>query len=309
MIKKGSLVISCAVPSIITNSAAKQRISGLFRVPAKQSNKAWKQTWQDAGKLSHSIVQQLLKENSKVSALHVVDCLMKTNNTDYFDISSTFNSNFNGNMILSGTGALTLSKGTTAQRPTAVSGMIRYNTTNSRPEYYNGTDWGIVADGSLFVAHKTSNQEPSSDTKLTYETATINRGNNYNTSNARYTAPVTGAYAFGWKGWFNINRAEVGKLDYHDHGSPGAPNFHGYYSVNAEPSITHYKLFNDPSRIVDNVNKNNRLVISEVGHPHAMGDWDWSGPRITIAYDIVPFKRLVEQGIDKKTHWMKFKQL
>jgi 2-succinyl-5-enolpyruvyl-6-hydroxy-3-cyclohexene-1-carboxylate synthase len=77
LIKKGSLVISCAVPSIITNSAAKQRISGLFRVPAKQSNKAWKQTWQDAGKSSHSIVQQLLKENSKVSALHVVDCLMK----------------------------------------------------------------------------------------------------------------------------------------------------------------------------------------------------------------------------------------
>ena len=77
LIKKGSLVISCAVPSIITNSAAKQRISGLFRIPAKQSNKAWKKTWQDAGKLSHSIVQQLLKENSKISALHVVDCLMK----------------------------------------------------------------------------------------------------------------------------------------------------------------------------------------------------------------------------------------
>jgi 2-succinyl-5-enolpyruvyl-6-hydroxy-3-cyclohexene-1-carboxylate synthase len=77
LIKKGNLVISCAVPSIITNSAAKQRISGLFRIPAKQSNKAWKQTWQDAGKLSHSIVQQLLKENSKMSALHVVDCLMK----------------------------------------------------------------------------------------------------------------------------------------------------------------------------------------------------------------------------------------
>ena len=77
LIKKGNLVISCAVPSIITNSAAKQRISGLFRIPAKQSNKAWKQTWQEAGKLSHSIVQQLLKENSKMSALHVVDCLMK----------------------------------------------------------------------------------------------------------------------------------------------------------------------------------------------------------------------------------------
>jgi len=77
LVKKGNLVISCAVPSIITNSAAKQRISGLFRIPAKQANKAWKQAWQEAGKLSHSIVQQLLKENSKISALHVVDCLMK----------------------------------------------------------------------------------------------------------------------------------------------------------------------------------------------------------------------------------------
>ena len=77
LVKRGNLVISCAVPSIITNSAAKQRISGLFRIPAKQANKAWKQTWQEAGKLSHSIVQQLLKENSKISALHVVDCLMK----------------------------------------------------------------------------------------------------------------------------------------------------------------------------------------------------------------------------------------
>lgn len=106
------------------------------------------------------------------------------------------------------------------------------------------------------------------------------------------------------QGWFNINRAEVGKLDYHDHGSPGAPNFHGYYCVNAEPSITHYKLFNDPSRIVDNVNKNNRLIVSEVGHPHAMGDWDWSGPRITIAYDVQPLDVLISAGNTiPEQHW------
>lgn len=106
------------------------------------------------------------------------------------------------------------------------------------------------------------------------------------------------------QGWFNINRAEVGKLDYHDHGTPGAPNFHGYYCVNAEPSVTHYKLFNDPSRIVDNVNKNNRMIVSEVGHPHAMGDWDWSGPRITIAYDIQPLNVLIAAGKTiPEQHW------
>jgi hypothetical protein len=106
------------------------------------------------------------------------------------------------------------------------------------------------------------------------------------------------------QGWFNINRAEVGKLDWHDHGSPGAPNFHGYYCVSAEPSITHYKLFNDPLRVVDNINKNNRLVVSEVGHPHAMGDWDWSGPRITIAYDIQPLSVLLAAGKSiPEQHW------
>lgn len=106
------------------------------------------------------------------------------------------------------------------------------------------------------------------------------------------------------QGWFNINKAEVGKLNWHDHGGPSAPHFHGYYCVNAEPSTTHYKLFNDDSRIVDNINKNNRLIVSEMGHPHAMGDWDWSGSRITIAYDIEPLKYLVTNDATIEQHWI-----
>jgi hypothetical protein len=38
------------------------------------------------------------------------------------------------------------------------------------------------------------------------------------------------------QGWFNITHSGKGKLDWHDHGPNGAPNFHGYYSVSAEPS-------------------------------------------------------------------------
>jgi hypothetical protein len=45
------------------------------------------------------------------------------------------------------------------------------------------------------------------------------------------------------QGWFNINYNHTGKLDWHDHGGPYAPYFHGYYSVNAEPSITYYNVF------------------------------------------------------------------
>ena len=39
------------------------------------------------------------------------------------------------------TGALTLPLGTTAQRPTAATGMIRYNSTETELEMYNGTEW------------------------------------------------------------------------------------------------------------------------------------------------------------------------
>jgi len=47
------------------------------------------------------------------------------------------------------TGALTISKGTTGQRPTAVSGMLRFNTTSTEFEGYNGTTWASVGGAAL----------------------------------------------------------------------------------------------------------------------------------------------------------------
>lgn len=99
-------------------------------------------------------------------------------------------------------------------------------------------------------------------------------------------------------GWFNLDyqspeNKETGVSPlkhpehYHDHmGGEGAPVFHGYYCVNAEPSITYYKI----DRLIDfeNINKNNRAVLSETGHPHGRDDWYFEKPRITIAYDIAP---------------------
>jgi len=108
------------------------------------------------------------------------------------------------------------------------------------------------------------------------------------------------------QGWFNINEAKGGKLDWHDHAAPGeyAPLFHGYYCVNAEPSSTYYKLFNDESKIVENINKNDRMIISEMGHPHAQGDWSWDGPRITVAYDIIPFDIVKTFPKESEQHWI-----
>jgi len=45
------------------------------------------------------------------------------------------------------TDAFALPQGTTAQRPTGNNPYIRYNTTNSALEFYNGTDWvEIISD-------------------------------------------------------------------------------------------------------------------------------------------------------------------
>jgi len=45
------------------------------------------------------------------------------------------------------TGAVALPQGTTAQRPSGSAPYIRYNTTNSALEFYNGTDWvEIISD-------------------------------------------------------------------------------------------------------------------------------------------------------------------
>lgn len=45
------------------------------------------------------------------------------------------------------TDAIALPQGTTAQRPTGTAPYIRYNTTNSALEFYNGTDWvEIISD-------------------------------------------------------------------------------------------------------------------------------------------------------------------
>src|SRR6056300_215509 len=52
-----------------------------------------------------------------------------------------------GNVVISGTTALQIPVGTTAERPTATKGMIRFNDDDDQVEVYNGTSW--VAVGSV----------------------------------------------------------------------------------------------------------------------------------------------------------------
>lgn len=79
------------------------------------------------------------------------------------------------------------------------------------------------------------------------------------------------------------------KLD--DHGW-NPKHLHGYYAINAEPSITFYELDEryegHPSGLYPLENKNGRVLLSMNGYQHGVGSWLKAEPRITLAYNIMP---------------------
>lgn len=48
---------------------------------------------------------------------------------------------------LAGTNALKVPAGTTAEQPTGVAGMFRFNSETSQFEGYNGVEWGAIGGG------------------------------------------------------------------------------------------------------------------------------------------------------------------
>jgi hypothetical protein len=65
-------------------------------------------------------------------------------------LSGTFSGTptFSGNITFSSTGAIKVPSGTTGQRPSAVTGMIRFNSSGTAFEGYNGTSWTSIGGAS-----------------------------------------------------------------------------------------------------------------------------------------------------------------
>jgi hypothetical protein len=113
--------------------------------------------------------------------------------------------------------------------------------------------------------------------------------------------------------WFNFDTKEndkhyvFNKQQMHEHlGGTGFPLTHGYYCVNAEPSVTYYNI-DKKGVIFENVNINNRAILSETSHPHVKGKWSEEKPRITIAYDIVTKKEVDVFRDQGATNWIPLK--
>jgi hypothetical protein len=91
--------------------------------------------------------------------------------------------------IFTGTGAITIPAGTTGQQPTGVQGMLRFNTTTTSFEGYNGTSWTSV--GGATISNDTST---SSARYPLFAAVTTGSATTLYTSNANYLyTPSTGA--------------------------------------------------------------------------------------------------------------------
>jgi len=88
-------------------------------------------------------------------------------------------------------------------------------------------------------------------------------------------------------GEYDIPKESFNKdMIFQDDNERGIPDFHGYYCINAEPSVTIYKL--ESGELFQNINKNNRAILSETGLLHGRGYWKENSKRITLGYSIQP---------------------
>ena len=95
---------------------------------------------------------------------------------------------FTGNPIFNSTGAITLPSGTTAQEPTGVAGMLRFNSQTTQFEGYNGTAWASV--GGAAIVNDTTTATP---VYPLFANATSGTALTIYTSNANYLyTPSTG---------------------------------------------------------------------------------------------------------------------
>ena len=105
-------------------------------------------------------------------------------------VLSTTGFTASSNSSFTSTGALTISKGTTGERPSPVSGMLRFNTTSTEFEGYNGTAWASVGGAALV-----NDTSTASNLFPLFATATSGTAATLNTSNAKLLyKPSTGEF-------------------------------------------------------------------------------------------------------------------
>jgi len=98
--------------------------------------------------------------------------------------------------------------------------------------------------------------------------------------------------------WFNVFRKGE-NIDWHKHWESPDKVWHGFYCVYVEDSFTEYKIPNIEN-IIKVPSKEGRLVFGKSdGDEHKSSIWEKDTPRITIAFDIIPYSSLNKNYQDR----------
>ncbi len=162
LIKGTPNVVSCAVPNVITNSVAKQKISGLFRIPTKQNNKDWLNQWREVGNEVFNKTQEKLKNSTEISNLHIVDFLMRNLPANsHIHLSSSFaardfdllNSPFYNSPYSNGEVSISMNRGVNGIDG-VISTAIGTSLVNNKPTFAFLGDIAAIHDLNSFVIPK-----------------------------------------------------------------------------------------------------------------------------------------------------------
>ena len=133
----------------------------------------------------NAVTSAKLDTNIDIAGTLDVTGVATFDSTATFSGVATFDSTatFSGDVTFASTGALTIPDGTEAERPTAVTGMIRFNTDITQFEGYNGSSWSSIGGGATGGGADTVFFE-NSKTVTTNYTLTTNK-------NAVTAGPIT----------------------------------------------------------------------------------------------------------------------
>ena len=107
-------------------------------------------------------------------------------------------------------------------------------------------------------------------------------------------------YNYALQCWFNVFKNGQ-NTDWHGHWEEhGSKVWHGFYCVNVGDSFTEYKIPN-VEKIIKVPSKEGRLVFGKSeGDSHRSSLWtNPETPRVTIAFDIIPYKNIKLEEFDE----------
>lgn len=92
------------------------------------------------GTINGTSIGETTRSSGKFTTLAANGATTLTSTLDVTGVAT-----FAANSQFNGTGALKIPVGTTGQQPTPATGMLRFNTSSTKFEGYNGTAWGSIA--------------------------------------------------------------------------------------------------------------------------------------------------------------------